>query len=190
MRFSRHMSAAASTDALSLPSWAAVSAKRREHIARVTALLEQWAAELHLPSEDAAAWRDAGRLHDALRDLDEPALRALARDETSPVNVLHGPAAAARLAVDGEQREDLLDAIRHHTLGSPHWSTVGRALYMADYLEPGRKFARVDRAFLAAHAPHDFDGVFRQVVRQRLEWTLREGKPLHATTVAMWNAVC
>ena len=183
------MSVADSTDALALPAWAAVSAKRREHIARVTALLVGWAAELRLPPAEAAAWRDAGLLHDALRDLDEPRLRALAADDASDVNVLHGPAAAARLAAEGEARAEVLEAVRHHTLGSATWGRVGRALYMADYLEPGRKFAQADRAFLVAHAPHDFDGVFRQVVRQRLEWTLREGKPLHATTVAMWNAV-
>lgn len=183
------MSGAASTSPLDLPRWAAVTPRRREHIARVTALLERWAAELRLPDDERAAWRDAGRLHDALRDLDEPALRALAADEASDVNVLHGPAAAARLVAEGEQRTAVLDAVRHHTLGSAAWGPVGRALYMADFLEPGRKFAQADRAFLVAHAPHDFDGVFRQVVRQRLEWAIREGKPLHAATVAMWNAV-
>ena len=183
------MSDAAPTDPLPLPAWARVTPRRREHIARVTALLVAWAAELRLPPEEARAWRDAGLLHDALRDLDEPALRRLADDHASDVNVLHGPAAAAQLAAAGEARGDLLDAVRHHTLGSASWGRVGRALYMADFLEPGRKFAQADRAFLAEHAPHDFDGVFRQVVRQRLEWTLREGKALHATTVAMWNAV-
>ena len=183
------MSAVASTDSLELPPWACVTPKRREHIARVTALLEGWARELHLAPPEAAAWRDAARLHDALRDLDEPGLRALAGDAHGNVDVLHGPAAAARLASEGESRAELLDAIRHHTLGNPAWGRLGRALYMADYLEAGRKFAQADRAFLAAHAPHDFDGVFRQVVRQRLEWTLREGKGLHGQTVAMWNAV-
>jgi 2-amino-4-hydroxy-6-hydroxymethyldihydropteridine diphosphokinase len=184
------MSDAASTSgAGALPPWAVVSPRRREHVARVTGLLMRWAAELSLAPAEAAAWRDAGLLHDALRDLDEPELRRLAADETSDVNVLHGPAAAARLVAEGESRADVLDAVRHHTLGSATWGRVGRALYMADYLEPGRKFAQADRAFLVAHAPHDFDGVFRQVVRQRLEWTLREGKGLHASTVAMWNAV-
>lgn len=183
------MSAAESTSALDLPRWAVVTPKRREHIARVTALLDRWAVELRLPAAEAAEWRDAGRLHDALRDLDEPALRALARDEASDVNVLHGPAAAARLADQGERRAAVLDAVRHHTLGHAAWGRTGRALYMADFLEPGRKFAQADRAFLVAHAPHDFDGVFRQVVRQRLEWAIREGKPLHPATVSMWNAV-
>jgi 2-amino-4-hydroxy-6-hydroxymethyldihydropteridine diphosphokinase len=60
---------------------------------------------------------------------------------------------------------------------------------MADYLEPGRSFAREERAALAAGVPTDFEGVFREVVRHRLIWTLREGKELYPQTVALWNAV-
>jgi 2-amino-4-hydroxy-6-hydroxymethyldihydropteridine diphosphokinase len=93
------------------------------------------------------------------------------------------------LAREGETRADLLDAIRWHTVGYAGWSRVGRALYMADFLEPGRQFARADRAFLADHLAHDFDGVFRQVVRMRIEWTVREGKALFPETVALWNHV-
>jgi 2-amino-4-hydroxy-6-hydroxymethyldihydropteridine diphosphokinase len=103
--------------------------------------------------------------------------------------MLHGPAAAARLATDGEKRRELLDAIRYHTVGSSAWGRLGRALYMADYLEPGRKYSRVDRAYLASQVPHDFDATFRQVLRARLEWSLREGKQLFPDAVALWNAV-
>jgi HD superfamily phosphohydrolase YqeK len=60
---------------------------------------------------------------------------------------------------------------------------------MADFLEPGRSFSRRDRAFLATQVPHDFDGVFRQVLRARLEYALREGYTLFPETVALWNAV-
>jgi 2-amino-4-hydroxy-6-hydroxymethyldihydropteridine diphosphokinase len=185
------MSDAASIDLPScdLPSWAQVSAKRRAHIARVTALLDRWAVQLRLGAEEARAWRDAGCWHDTLRDAPEAELRRLTGDESSPVNVLHGPAAATRLAAAGESRTPLLDAVRWHTLGHPAWDRCGKALFMADYLDPGRSFAQADRAFLTALVPHDFEGVFRQVVRQRLEWSLREGKGLFPQTVALWNAV-
>ncbi|MDQ3520126.1 MAG: hypothetical protein M3466_17205, partial [Gemmatimonadota bacterium] len=66
---------------------------------------------------------------------------------------------------------------------------TGRALYMADFLEPGRKFARADRVFLSEHVVHDFDGVFRQVVRQRIEWAVREGHFIYPETVELWNSV-
>ncbi len=74
-------------------------------------------------------------------------------------------------------------------LDAPTWADTGRALYMADFLEPGRAFARGDRAYLAHLVPLDFAGTFRQVVRTRLDWTLREGKALLGETVALWNAV-
>lgn len=173
-----------------LPPWACVSDKRRAHILRVTALLDEWASKLGLQEAEATKWHDAGRLHDALRDATEASLRALAGDLPGyTVDMLHGPAAAAQLRTDGETRVDLLDAISRHTVGSRDWAQVGRALYMADYLEPGRKFSRADRTYLAAQVPHDFDGSFRQVVRARLEWSLREGMRLYPETVELWNAI-
>ncbi len=172
-----------------LPDWAVVSSKRRAHIERVTQLLDLWAGALRLGDAERQAWHDAGRWHDALRDCDEPTLRAATGDMESPFGTLHGPAAANRLAQQGELRGDVLDAIRWHTTGSGTWGRTGQALYMADYLEPGRPFAVADRGFLAQHVVLDFHGVFRQVVRHRFEWTLREGKALFPQTVAMWNAV-
>ena len=177
-------------DSIDLPNWAVAGEQRRAHMWRVTALLEQWAAEMRLAPAEAAAWRDAGRLHDALRDAPEAELRALAPElEEVPAGFLHGPAAAARLVQEGERRADVLEAIRWHTVGCAGWSRVGRALYMADFLEPGRTFSRADRDFLARHVPDDFNEVFRQVVRQRLEWSLREGRLLYPSTVELWNSL-
>ena len=175
--------------AVVLPPWAVADDKRRAHIERVTALLDGWAAAMHLSSDEAQAWHDAGRFHDALRDADETELRALTHDDTSEAQLLHGPAVAAKLAAEGETRDDVLQAVGWHTVGCATWSNVGRALYMADFLEPGRKFMRNDRAYLAHQVPTDFDGTFRQVVRMRVEWTVREGHPLQAETVALWNSV-
>ncbi len=172
-----------------LPTWAIASPRRREHIARVTALLDQWATAMDIPARERQAWHDAGLWHDALRDAEEPLLRELSGDTAAPTEILHGPAAAERLAALSEQRGDVLDAIRWHTLGNPSWARTGQALFMADFLEPGRKFMVAERGWLADMVPGDFAGVFRQVVKVRLEWSLREGKGLHPETVAMWNAV-
>jgi HD superfamily phosphohydrolase YqeK len=171
-----------------LPDWAVVGEKRRAHIWRVTALLDEWAKALKLPRAERIAWHDAGLLHDALRDAHEDLLRSLAGDLPGfSLEMLHGPAAAEKLLAEGEKRMALVDAIRYHTVGSPKWGRLGRALYMADYLEPGRKFSRADRAYLAAQVPRDFDATFRQVVRARLEWSLREGMQLYPQTVQLWN---
>lgn len=175
--------------ALDMPAWAQVGEKRRAHIARVTALLDRWAVQLKLDAAEAQAWHDVGRFHDALRDAPEAELRRLGSGFDLPLDVLHGPAAANHLVSIGETRASVLNAVRWHTVGSAGWDRTGRALYMADFLEPGRNFMRPDRAFLAEHLPHDFDGVFRQVVRMRLEWTLREGKALFPEAVGLWNSI-
>jgi 2-amino-4-hydroxy-6-hydroxymethyldihydropteridine diphosphokinase len=173
-----------------MPAWSCVSEKRMAHIQRVTAMLDEWARKLALAPEEARAWHDAGRLHDALRDAPEAVLRALAGDSPEyATEMLHGPAAAEQMRRDGERRTELLDAVQWHTVGSAKWGKLGRALYMADYLEPGRKFSRTDRAYLAAQVPHDFDATFRQVVRARLEWSLREGMRLYPDAVVLWNSV-
>lgn len=183
------MSLAAALEPLVLPEWAKVSDKRRKHIARVTTLLMQWANEIGITENERRDWMHAGLLHDALRDADESELRALANDSAREEELLHGPAVANLLSSTGEVSAPALLAIRFHTVGSPDWDRTGKALYMADFLEPGRSFARSDRAFLALQVPHDFDGVFRQVLRARLEYALREGYTLFPETVGLWNSV-
>lgn len=174
---------------MTLPSWAVVSDRRRAHIGRVVALLAEWAQVMAVPPDESRAWIDAGRWHDALRDAAEPELRLWAGDFDWPVKTLHGPAAANRLAHDGEARREVLEAVRWHTVGHAGWSRTGKALYLADFLEPGRTFAREERAFLAAAAPGDLEGTFRHVVRLRIEWSEREGKPVFPETTALWNEI-
>lgn len=179
----------ARSDGVEFPAWADVSPKRREHVGRVVALLAQWARAMRVSAADVDAWRAAGLLHDALRDAPDRLLREVTGDATGPAELLHGPAAAIRAQQDGERRHDVLDAIRHHTVGSATWARTGKALYMADFLEPGRRFLIEERGFLATQVPVDFDGAFRQVVRMKLEWALSQGGELYPETVALWHAV-
>ena len=178
-----------SDSTIALPSWAQVTEPRRAHISRVASLMESWADAMRLPSAERQDWLDAAHWHDALRDASLEELRRLAGSAPYEPEMLHGPAAAEKLHQEGEQRATVLDAIRFHTVGSPEWDRTGRALYMADFLEPGRSFSKADRAFLAAQVPHDFDGVFRQVVRMRLVYALHEGHALFAETVQLWNKI-
>ena len=173
----------------SLPDWAHVTDKRRAHIERVVALLALWAERMGLPDDEASRWLTAGVLHDALRDAPLNMLRALSGDGGMPEDLLHGPASAVRAEQDGERRQDVLEAVRFHTVGSTEWKRTGKALYMADFLEPGRSFLVTERAFIAQHVPHDFDAGFRQCVRLKLEWSLRQGGELYPQSVALWNAV-
>ena len=115
------------------------------------------------------------------------------RTEPNPpialTHALHGPAASARLAEDGERRSSVLDAIFWHTIGSATWDRTGQVLYMADYLEPGRQFDRRERAALAARVPADFDGAFRAVVMRRLGEKLEKGEKLRPESADLWESV-
>src|SRR5689334_8798170 len=101
---------------IELPSWAQVSEKRRAHIERVAALMERWAVEMAVSDNERRDWLDAARYHDALRDAPREVLKRLAGDAPYEPEMLHGPAAAAKLALEGEQRAAVLDAIRYHTV--------------------------------------------------------------------------
>ena len=118
---------------MSLPPWAIVTPERRAHIERVASLLDAWAARLAVDGTERARWLRAARLHDALRDA--PLTTKLA----------HGPAAADRAAREGETDRGVLDAVRYHTVGYVGWDDVGRMLYLADFLDPGRTFGPDER---------------------------------------------
>jgi len=177
-----------SSEAPAIPAWAQVSDTRRAHIQRVVTLLQRWAAKMNLPDDEASRWLAAGVLHDALRDAPEAMLRALTGDGSRTVELLHGPAAAVRAEQDGERRQDVLDAVRFHTVGSSEWRHTGKALYLADFLEPGRTFLVTERAFIAQQVPRDFDAAFRQCVQLRIEWSLSQGGEIFPEAAALWNA--
>lgn len=160
-----------------LPPWAQVSAERRAHIERVAGVVGTWADAMGVAATERARWLKAAYLHDALRDA------------PLPDPLAHGPAAALRAAREGETDQGVLDAVRYHTVGYAGWDDVGRVLYLADFLEPGRRFAADARRALALRVPHERDAVLKEVVRWRIEWVLRCGWPLAPETVALWNAL-
>lgn len=172
-----------------LPPWAEVSPRRREHIARVSALLAGWADAAGLDPVERDRWVAAGWLHDALRDADPERLRAEVpeRFRAFPGPILHGPAAAERLS--GEADPELCDAVRYHTLGYAGFGRLGKALYLADFLEPGRDFEVEWRASLAARMPTEMDEVLVEVLGARIRNLVDRRRPVSPETAAFWSAV-
>ena len=162
---------------MSLPPWAVVTREHRAHIERVAALLAEWAGTMRVPEAERGRWLRAAWLHDALRDA--PAANELE----------HGPRAADRAALDGEPDRGVLDAVRYHSVGYAGWDEVGRMLYLADYLEPGRKFGREERAALRSRVPAESDVALVEVARRRLTWAVSSGWPLPKETVEFWNSL-
>ena len=162
---------------MTLPDWAQVTPERRAHVEGVAALLGRWADERGLSPDERSRWLRAAYLHDALRDA----------GFSSPL--AHGPAAAERAERDGERDRGVLDAVRFHTTGYAGWDDVGRMLYLADYLEPGRDLDPAERAELARRAPHDPHNVLLEVAKRKITWLLGSSRPLDPATVDFWNAL-
>ncbi|HEX6589401.1 MAG TPA: HD domain-containing protein [Longimicrobiales bacterium] len=173
------------------PDWAVAGEERRAHVARVVTLLDDWAVELGMSGADRRRLRAAGWLHDALRDASGDVLRPMVAPELRdlPRKLLHGPAAAARLRELGMSDDEVLDAVAYHTVGHPGLTILGRLVYLADFLEPGRRFDPVGRASLRARMPHDWRSVLMSVVRSRVRHLLDSGNPIRPETMGYWNTV-
>lgn len=174
-----------------LPPWAVAGPERRAHMARVAALLDEWAERLGIDGADRLRWRAVGWLHDALRDERAEALRPWVPERFGvlPGPLLHGPAAAERLRAEGVADEELLEAVALHTLGSAGFGALGHALYAADFLEPGRDFLTEWRARLRRRMPGELDDVLREIVAQRISHLLERSKPVRPETIGLWNTL-
>jgi len=172
-----------------LPDWAHARPSRREHMRRVADLLQEWATELGLPEAERRRWAAVAWLHDALRDANPHDLRGVVRppERDLPPQVLHGPAAAAFL--QGQAGERTLAAIRYHTIGHPSLDRMGRALYLADFLEPGREFCIEWREELRGRMPWQLDRVLIEVLASRIRHLLERRKPIHPETAAFWSSL-
>lgn len=113
----------------------------------------------------------AGILHDCAKSMhgselvaicEKAHLNVTAVERSNPTALLHAKA-GAYLAEHkyGVTDEDILNAIRYHTTGRPDMSRLEKIIYIADYIEPGRK----QLAEL---------GMIRRIAFQDLDWTMEK----------------
>jgi len=172
----------------SLPEWAQAKPARLQHMRRVAELMEEWARASGLNEVESRRWSAAGWLHDALRDADPAYLitQVAHAERDLPPKVLHGPAAAARL--EGRVAPEVCDAIRFHTTGHPDLGDLGRSLYLADFLEPGRPFLPDWRSELRQRVPAERDVVLVEVLAARLSHIIDRRMPIRAETANFWSS--
>jgi HD superfamily phosphohydrolase YqeK len=175
-----------------LPAWAVATTERREHMGRVAALLTSWSGDLGLPENERMRWTALAYLHDALRDADPEELRGRVPPGLAalPASILHGPAAAERLRIEGVKDGTLLLAVAYHTLGHADLRQEGRALYCADFLDPGRVGLRDEWRFgLRARMPGALHEVVREILGARIRHLLETGRPVRPETMGFWNSL-
>ena len=173
-----------------------VSPKRFKHCLGVSKACEQLARAYGLDEKKA---RIAGLLHDWDKGFNDEQARARVyelgmEDEVSPFvvenmpAVLHGNTAARALGRDfPELPGDVLQAIDRHTTADEHMEPLDMALYIADAIEPGRQFGRIDE-LRAAVGTCSLEELYFKTYEYWVFLLLERGKPLHPDTIRIWNA--
>jgi HD superfamily phosphohydrolase YqeK len=151
--------------------------------------LMEWSDALAVGSEERDRWRRAALLHDALKDAPLELQESLADVRWGAKNLLHGPAAAVLAQRHGETDAGVLSAVRYHSVGFARWDRVGRMLYLADYLEPGRVGLSEEVPEIRGRVTADPERALRDVARLRIVHHLGRAHPLLPETVAFWNAL-
>lgn len=165
-----------------------LSEKRLLHSISVAEHLLSFGRALGLEAE---AMETAGLLHDCCRALDDEAMLETAVRYGIPISdicrerpiLLHGPIGAEFIRHEfGIRDEALLEAVRWHTTGHPGIGLLARALFVADFSEPLRKYpeAGETREVLQGSG---FDAALRYVAQTKLAFA-RKKERFHPETEA------
>lgn len=139
---------------------------------------------------ELAYW--AGYGHDLARELsreellrEAERLRILVddRERQHPI-LLHGPVAAAWMAEGRVGGEAAWEAIRFHTTAAPGLSALGKALFVADGVEPGREYP--GRAELELLSYEDLDRGYGRLLAETLQYLAKKGLEPHPRMVQAW----
>ncbi|MCL1848778.1 MAG: bis(5'-nucleosyl)-tetraphosphatase (symmetrical) YqeK [Clostridiales bacterium] len=129
----------------------------------------------------------AGLLHDGAKELSDERYLALGGvfglitdpAERATPSLLHGPVAAWLAKCDwGVDDPIILQSIRLHTTGGPEMSKEACIVFMADLIEPGRKYRGVK--VLRQLCREDLRAAMIEAVAQTLVLIARDKRPLHS----------
>jgi predicted HD superfamily hydrolase involved in NAD metabolism len=176
-----------------------VSERRLKHVQGVAETAKLLAIRAGIDSTRAEL---AGWLHDACKEHKDHALVEEARKyklvlhpvEEEHGHLLHGPVAAEVVKREFDIKdEDLLNAIRQHTLGAVAMSLLAKVVFLADAAEPGRpeEYARPIWHALEREKDLGFDKALDLAVKVTCDLSLddliRSGRVIHPKTVEVRN---
>ncbi|MBO0454086.1 MULTISPECIES: bis(5'-nucleosyl)-tetraphosphatase (symmetrical) YqeK [Enterococcus] len=100
--------------------------------------------------------------------------------------IWHGLVGADFVARElGITEAEILDAIRLHTTGAAEMTLLDKIIYVADYIEPGRKFPGVEDARVIAFS--DLDQAVAFETKHTLSHLIEEEDPVYPKTLETYN---
>jgi len=144
---------------------------------------------------DVAKAQYAALLHDCAKDYPPDMKRRFCREYHVPVDdimlgtidlthaFLGAEVAKREYLVDDEE---ILDAIRYHTTGRPNMALLEKIIFIADYIEEGRKkFDTLDKARELAF--EDIDKAMAFILKSTIEYVKERKRPLHPLSVEAYK---
>ena len=167
-----------------------LSPKRFEHSIGVAKTAECLAKKYGEVPEKAYL---AGVAHDIAKELPKDKFFELCKKgniELDPVEIanpalLHGPAGSVLIKDYGIDDEDIINAVRYHTVGREHMSRLEKIIYLADMIEPARSFREVDE--LRELAEHSLDLAVQKTVGYIIRLNMERGSLIHENSIKLWN---
>ncbi len=163
------------------------SAKRFEHTKGVEYTSAALAMRYGVSLEDALV---AGLLHDCAKCLPDDKLLSVCekhgltvtKAERESPYLLHSRVGAyyARHKY-GVENQDILNAIHNHTTGRQNMSLLEKIVFVADYIEPGRKEAE-NLADIRRLAFEDIDKALLKILEDTLQYLEGSGKEIDPRT--------
>ena len=170
-----------------------LSKKRRKHSIQVGLLAQKLCRKNNLNPEKGLI---SGIAHDIAREFKKKLILKYASYDNLPIHkwekenyvLLHGRAGAMLLKEKfGVLDQDILDAVRYHTLGNPGLGNLSKIVYVADYLEPTRKY--LTKAERENILERDIDSIVLYVTGEIIRILKGKGKNPLEPTMKMYEEI-
>ncbi len=168
-----------------------ISPRRYKHSENVTEVAVKLAKKYGADTNKATI---AGFLHDCAKGKSTKELLELSEkfnihvDEYKKLHpeLLHDEIGACIAKTDyGIEDEEILSAIRYHTMGRENMSLLEKIIFIADYIEPGRNFPGVEE--IRKLAFDDLDKSILQALDTTLIYLIKIGAIIHPDTIKTRN---
>ncbi|MFO8069080.1 MAG: bis(5'-nucleosyl)-tetraphosphatase (symmetrical) YqeK [Alkalibacterium sp.] len=169
----------------------AMSQRRYRHVLRVEKTAIELAEKYNIDKEKVSI---AALAHDYAKEKPDEEMRDLIISENLELdmlqfgsNIWHGPIGAVLMKNEYQlEDEDILEAIKYHTIGSPTMGEIAQIIYVADYIEPNRLHKGVDKARKLAEK--DLSATVAYITRQTLKHLIDRKNKIYPKAVETYNA--
>lgn len=169
----------------------ALSPERFAHVLRVEqtalALASQYGADLEKTSI-AALVHDYAKERSQAEFEQEIIAKQLDRDLLNWNNFIWHGVVGAEMIKDELKitDEEILDAVRRHTVGASYMTLLDQVIYVADYIEPGRDFPGVKAA--RAIAKEDLQAAVAFETKHTLSYLIEAEKTIYPAAINTYNS--